>query len=36
MPFPYPGLPAAGSLAQSIILAQLQILREIERARGTV
>ena len=36
MSLPYRGLPAAGSLAQSIILAQLQILREIERARGTV
>ena len=36
MPSPFPGLPAAGSLAQSIILAQLQILRAMERARGTV
>ena len=30
----FPGLPAAKTVEQAILLAQLQILREMEKARG--
>jgi hypothetical protein len=33
---PFQGMPAAASLAQSIILAQLVILRRLEALRRTV
>lgn len=31
---PWPGLPAAANVEQAIILAQLQILRKLERERA--
>lgn len=31
MPYNYPGLPAAATVEQSIVLAQLLILRDLER-----
>jgi hypothetical protein len=31
MPYNYPGLPAASTVEQSIVLAQLLILRDLER-----
>ena len=31
---PFPGLPAAASVEQSILFAQLQILRQLEAQRG--
>ena len=36
MPSPFLGPPPAATLAQSIILAQLHILRALERAREAV
>ena len=30
----FPGLPAAKSVEQAILLAQLQILRQMKKARG--
>jgi hypothetical protein len=30
----FPGLPAAKTVEQAILLAQLQILRQIEKTRG--